>query len=740
MNFDMEKSVQYFEKAIAKGYHATTDDWENLANAYVAAGSFTIAIAKIDPAGQKQIYLYTAKASGYYGGVGNIAVGPDGSAYVAGTTASGGLVTTAGSWKQSIGNPQDFHGYLIRLKPDGSAPIFATYIGGDYIDDAYDVAVDSAGNAYVAGDTYSDPRFPGLSGTPLGVSKPIGSGGFIVKMKADGTGPVWSALLPCPRIDAIGFDGAGNVVAAGRADDRVTMAKVSAAGSELLYYSTIPVNTRTSGNSLARGVGLSVDTAGAAYLAGSSTTLQVPELRPIQGVQSNAWFAKVDAAPTRADIALSVQASAATVVPAQPFTVTITVANNGPNDAQDVVVIPAGVSILSCQASHQGMCSTGGVSFPSIPAGQSATIQLEASADNTGVSNGAVIPIQVSSSSLTSDVNRDNNSASTAVTLNYVSISISSNQRCQFQLNGSTQLYGSGFFMNVAPNSSVTIGWPSPQICGFGAASVFQNWSDGSKANPRTFTVSSTLSVSGIFTNVNTPLVSAGGIVNAGSYAGGAVSPGEIVTIYGFNLGGALTTAQVTNGQLATQLGSTRVLFDGVAAPLVYAGSGSVSAIVPYGVAGKSSTSVVVQAGASSSPPVQIPVVDAMPALLTANASGAGQAAALNQDGTLNAPTNPARAGDVIVLYGTGEGLAQPVPPDGAIAGGQPPQPALPITVQIGGVDAQVLYAGGGPGEPAGVIQINARIPAGLASNHHTPVIWSAGTTPSQTGVTIAIQ
>ena len=169
-------------------------------NAYVASGSFNISVSKIDPTGQKQLYLFTSKASGYYGGVGGIAVASDGSAYIAGNTASGGLVTTPGAWRTTTGNAQNNHGYLIRLKPDGSGPLFSTYVGGDYLDVVNDVTLDSSGTPVVVGDTFRDPGFAGLQGTPLGLSAASAHNAFVVKVKTDGSGPLWSALLPCPKL------------------------------------------------------------------------------------------------------------------------------------------------------------------------------------------------------------------------------------------------------------------------------------------------------------------------------------------------------------------------------------------------------------------------------------------------------------------------------------------------------------------------------------------------------------
>ena len=129
-------------------------------NAYIAAGSVNIAVSKIDPSGKNQLFLYKAPASGYFGGIGNIAVGTDSSVYIAGTTASTGLVTTPGAWKSTITNSQNNHGYLLRLKQDGSGPIFSTYIGGDFVDNVYDVAVDNSGAVYVAGQTSGTPNVP----------------------------------------------------------------------------------------------------------------------------------------------------------------------------------------------------------------------------------------------------------------------------------------------------------------------------------------------------------------------------------------------------------------------------------------------------------------------------------------------------------------------------------------------------------------------------------------------------
>ena len=124
--------------------------------------------------------------------------------------------------------------------------------------------------------------------------------------------------------------------------------------------------------------------------------------------------------------------------------------------------------------------------------------------------------------------------------------------------------------------------------------------------------------------------------------------------------------------------------------------------------------------------------------------TGVGQAAALNfgLDGmlTLNGPANPAQRGGVIVIYATGEGLLTPPVADGEIVGEDLPRVQLPVSVTMGGVQAVVTYAGGTPGLVAGLVQINAVVPVGIAAGAAVPVNISIGGVASPAGATIAVQ
>jgi uncharacterized protein (TIGR03437 family) len=240
---------------------------------------------------------------------------------------------------------------------------------------------------------------------------------------------------------------------------------------------------------------------------------------------------------------------------------------------------------------------------------------------------------------------------------------------------------------------------------------------------------------------VGAPGIVFSAVTNAGSYATGAIAPGEIINLFGSNIGPAVGVglSLTPSGLVSTLLGGVQVLFDGIPAPLVYARSDQLSAIVPYEVGGHPSTQVSIIFNGQSSAPLVVPVAESAPSLFTADASGKSQGAILNQDGSVNSPSNPAGKGSVVVLYGTGEGATDPPSVNGQIAGSVLPKPILPVSVAIDGQDAQVLYAGAAPFEVAGVIQVNVLLPDGINSGS-VPVVLKVGSATSQAGVLVSVQ
>jgi uncharacterized protein (TIGR03437 family) len=170
----------------------------------------------------------------------------------------------------------------------------------------------------------------------------------------------------------------------------------------------------------------------------------------------------------------------------------------------------------------------------------------------------------------------------------------------------------------------------------------------------------------------------------------------------------------------------------------LYTSTGQLAAIVPYSVSG-ATLQVTVDFQGQLSPPLTLALATAAPALFTADSSGTGQAAALNQDGSANRAANPARVGDLISLFATGAGQTSPAGIDGKLGSPPLPQPVLPVTVTIGDRAAQVQYAGGAPGLVAGLVQIDVKIPDGVPPGNTIPVRVDVGGSSSQNGVSIAV-
>lgn len=238
------------------------------------------------------------------------------------------------------------------------------------------------------------------------------------------------------------------------------------------------------------------------------------------------------------------------------------------------------------------------------------------------------------------------------------------------------------------------------------------------------------------------PYFSASGVVNAASYASSGVAPGEIVAVYGSGLGGpALAGLQVDSQNFVTRVaGETRVLFDGLPAPMIYAREDVVGAVVPYSVANRPATTITVEYKGVSSTPVSVPVVPSAPGIFALDSSGVGPGAILNQDGTVNLPANGAQRRSIIQFFATGEGLVTPTGIDGAVLGLVPPVPVAPVSVTIGGVPAGVLYAGGASGFVAGALVVAVRVPDAAPLGTAVPLRLTVGAATSQPGITISVR
>ena len=208
--------------------------------------------------------------------------------------------------------------------------------------------------------------------------------------------------------------------------------------------------------------------------------------------------------------------------------------------------------------------------------------------------------------------------------------------------------------------------------------------------------------------------------------------------LYGISLGPS-QLMQASGGLFATQLAGASVTINGVSAPIVYTSASQTAVIVPYATTGATAQITVAHLGQTAA--FQVPMASSAPGIFTYDSTGKGPAATLNQDGvTVNTAANRAPIGDVISLFVTGEGQTTPAGVDGKLAAVPLPKPVLPVTVTMGGQNAEILYAGGAPGAVAGLMQINARIPSGIQTGAAVPVVVRVGNASSQAGVTIAVR
>jgi len=235
--------------------------------------------------------------------------------------------------------------------------------------------------------------------------------------------------------------------------------------------------------------------------------------------------------------------------------------------------------------------------------------------------------------------------------------------------------------------------------------------------------------------------------VSAASFSGSAVAPGQIVSIFGLSMGPA-TPAQlhVSDDHVDTRLANVRVLFNGIAAPVVLAASGQINAVVPFGIDDKKPVEVQVENNGVWSNTMTVAMATAAPALFTATQSGRGRGAILNYDDTTggyrgNDSQNPSHRGGVVVLYATGGGRMEPEIEDGRVVGGTTyPRPVQKVELLIGGRPAEVQYAGAAPGMVAGVLQINARIPDDAPTGDDVSIVLKVGEHQSDDRVTLSIR
>jgi uncharacterized protein (TIGR03437 family) len=265
-----------------------------------------------------------------------------------------------------------------------------------------------------------------------------------------------------------------------------------------------------------------------------------------------------------------------------------------------------------------------------------------------------------------------------------------------FAATSTAQWNGAPLVTKFVSPSQLTASVPAALIAATGSATVTV-LSDGGPSNALTFTIA-----------LPTPAATSDGILNAASFLP-AIAPGALITVFGSNL--AAGTAQFSTTPLPVSLGGTSVSINGTSVPLLFVSPGQVNAQVPY-EAKIGTAKLIVQSNGVSSAEVNFQVAATGPGVFTPPQSTHVLARNL-ADGTLNAAETPARPGEYVTAYLTGQGLVDPKVTTGDVAPSSAPfpMPLAPVQVKIGGVTADVQFAGLAPGFIDGLLQMNILIP-----------------------------
>jgi uncharacterized protein (TIGR03437 family) len=626
--------------------------------------------------------------------------------------------------------------YVAKSDANGDL-VFGTFLGGQTDDSANAVAVDTAGNVYIVGDTGG--LLPTTANAAIATSTT--SHVFAAKISADGSSFLYVTYLPGTDATglAIAVDGEGNAYVAGQTTTgHAFIAKLNAAGSAVLYNIALP------GTQVESATGIVVDAEGNAVAAGWTQAQS--------GGAQNIFVSKVDA---NGNLVLST-----------------TLGGSG-TDLPNAVQLDAGGNIYVAG-------QTTSLDFPTTPGSFQPTALVrmwnvspggfifKLAANSTALAYSSYVPsLDTRFEGITSLAV----TALLAVTASgeaYLAGSAGAgfpvtDSAPQICFGGSTDAFVAHFSpqgilldatyigdtndntaeaIALANDGSILLAWNSNDSTGSNSFSRIQfggaGWSPPACLSP--------------------DALNAATLHSQGAINGRGVAPGELVTLTGFGIGPAIGVGYQPGeqGQVPVELAGVQVLFDGQPAPLLYVQSQQINAVAPFGLSAEASTNISVIYNGAPIGPVTVPVIFGVPGIFRLQPGVSSQAAALNQDGTLNGRLNPASPGSVVTVWGTGFGATDP----GCVAGGLNAPiaanlaPGMSVTLNdlastiglITGRSNPALYAGSAPTLLCGVAQINMLVPTYAQGDYlFFPGIAMAipgGTTSDQSaiGVTIAVK
>ena len=639
---------------------------------------------------------------------------------------------------------------VMKVDPSGNE-LWGTLLGGPTSDTATALAIEANGNVAFTGSTGG--QFPTTPGAAIESS--TSAKVFAAMVTADGSKFLYSTYLPdsLAASSSVAVDAAGNAYIAGKTSGgRAFVLKLSPDGSTITYSVILGASSADAITAIA------ADSAGNAIVAGQTTSPDFPVTagayqQHLKGIR-NCFLVRLD--------------PAGNVLSSTYF------GGSGSDSLSSMAVDSVGNIDLAGSTSSLDLPTTPGTMQPS-----------------------AIVPPW-------------NNTSPSGFVAQFASDGISLNW-ASYVMSSDLQAFGSNFDVGVSalavsPAGDIYIGGltgpgfavtPSaPEICFPGAKGFFGINGFVAHLNPNGALIDATYLGNSAGDDVNSveglgplpggavliawheagpgviskvqfgsggwtaPACLSNDVLNAATQSGsGGIAPGELITLTGFGIGPDIGVAYQPDarGNVPTQLAGVQVLFDGVPVPVLYAQSRQINAIAPVGLAVNGTMHVTVTYNNQQFGPAVAKATFGSPGIFRLQIGQSAQAAAINQDGTTNGPTNPAARGSVVTVWGTGYGQTNPPCPTGGlnVPDAEPLSPGIsaliynvvpnPLGVRI--VPAPVQYAGSAPSLVCGVVQINFQVPVNIPPGTFSFEPWIQlvdGNTTSQyqppIGATIAVK
>jgi uncharacterized protein (TIGR03437 family) len=625
--------------------------------------------------------------------------------------------------------------------------VFTATVGGKGVDTANAIALDPAGNIWVGGSTTSR-NFP-LRNALQSQTSP-GSTGFLLRFTPDGQlaySTLLGGVLGPSTVNGVATDASGNVYVTGSTNARdyaeglsyMTIAttsgafvlKIAAAGDKILFQTAIIGHAVACGGGsscflstrVTAGVGIAVDSSGNTYVAGNTNTTDIPTTPGAlkqQGI--GAFVSKLDSAGKT--VFLTYLGDANYVI--TPF------ANPG-NTVAAIAVDASGSVYLAG--------STNDPYFPATPGAYQPKFSLP-------VTDPYPPPF---TDAFAAKLRPDGSGMTWATYLGRGGADAA--QSLAVDSSGNVWISGTTLSADFPDQSGAPEGFRPEFAAEFNASgsalSYIARYPDGSAAQAVAIGAAGSIVIAGSAGVVSSFTAGAAaaprllGITNgAGGTLEGRIAPGEVVSLIGFGLGPSapLTATPGSDGLYPKTLGGAQVLVNGVPAPLLYVSATQINAVIPFALSAPGAARVQVSFNSTPAPEFRAAAMTTMPGVFEPVIRAPGSPGpAILENGSINGPGNPARAGSIIAIWATG--VINPAGEvDGSVSGGA--RSNAPVAVFFdNGIQAEVVYSGDAPGIVAGVSQINIRVPAQIAGlpesmlyvlaggrvNDQPVSVWAAG-------------